>query len=1041
VLEGTFAGADGLDATDACCVCDGGHRYIADRTTVYTKEGSWQLMVHSELLPTSVAGTYTQRNVISAGTLYPWLPTSDAALLSYQELLNLTTYTNSHEEPHNNSRSVHVTVEDGSGRIVTESVTVKVHLLLENRPQVETNQLVLHWQEGDQAVYAVPAATIYDADHNDFFPLKSLKIYSRFAPCAELPCVNKFAVGDVLDANVSGFPSLSKSYDSATGKLQITGRAPVSAYQSVLRSVTYVSEAEEPLIPSDYTNAYTWFRTFAIVATDTADLDSEMKTFIVAVYPINDQMPTVSTSPLPYELHEDEETQVVLQNIVLSDSDSADLPQQSVTLQLNSTNGNSEHLTAMPSTTVSVNWNASQRTLVLTGPATVVDFNAVLAGVTYVNTAEEPGALPSGSARTVTVTLDDNAVSDVVPPVNNAASYMNQFSITIITVDDTSFITVPASPAIEYVEGSPPVTLFGANATSTITDYDSPILQELAVNLAQPIADGAYEALSIAQVVPSWATVTGDGTGTLRIFGPGSIDEYTALLNAITFAHTDANPGNPTAGERIISVQSYDGNSWSAAASVTTVVIPVNDAPILTNVVHTVQFVEETNATLIINSAFNLSDVDSVSAQRWGGALIANPADYPNEGLTALGIDGLSGVRLASPISRCMYTCEQSPDTSTSSASCATDCALVAALHTTGASCSDTCSIGYTGTIACLPMCGFVDAAEQTSWILFEAADDGDLTIFQLEAALKLVRYHNTKDEPVWTDRRVEFFAADRFDHSIASGSSMIVQLIQTNDLPRVVLDPTSRTNTQFGASYSVEFAEGGTPVPLYSASGSSFDVVEDDDHFNIGFSALEVTLETSSALRGEYEGIFFSTGATATRDYAGLSRYDRLYHMHMGELPGEGHTLEHTLNITSFNTGDIAPLSTLDALIKDLRYVNLDHNPVPGSVRTIRIVVRDAAGLASAPQYARITIIARNDAPMADTAYPIQITVDEDTNITLDVLARFEDDSDDFELNAGLISTGVNGTLRITQVPIPYGTVQVSAVSNDTVVLIPPLN
>ena len=77
-------------------------------------------------------------------------------------------------------------------------------------------------------------------------------------------------------------------------------------------------------------------------------------------------------------------------------------------------------------------------------------------------------------------------------------------------------------------------------------------------------------------------------------------------------------------------------------------------------------------------------------------------------------------------------------------------------------------------------MCGFVGDAEQTSWILFEAADDGDLTIFQLEAALKLVRYHNTKDEPVWTDRQVELFASDRFNHSIASGSSMTVQLAQT---------------------------------------------------------------------------------------------------------------------------------------------------------------------------------------------------------------------------------------------------------------------
>ena len=1153
VLEGTFANADGLDATGACCACGGGHRHIANRTTGYTIQDSWQLMVHSELLPTSVAGTYTQRNVISAGPLYPWHPTSDAARLSYRELLGLATYTNSHEEPQNNSRTITVTVEDGSGDVVTEDVTVEVFLLQENRPRVETNRLVLHWQEGEPAVPAVPEATIYDADHNELFPLTALRVYSQFAPCTVLPCANVFAVGDVLDADVSGYPSLSKSYDSETGMLQITGRAPASAYQSVLRSVTYVSEAEEPLIPFDYSTANTWFRTFAIVATDSVGLESETKTFIVAAYPINDQMPTVSTSQQPYVLLEDQEEQVVLQNIVLSDTDSADLPQQSVMLQLNSTNGNSEYLMATSGANVSVRWNASERTLVLTGPATVVDFNTVLAGVTYINTAEEPGALPSGSARTVTVTLNDNAVSEAVVAVNNAANYTHQFQITISMVDDTSFITVPASSAVEYIEGSAPVILFvgadvggvdeglrvtsgaqhcvvtdncvtdgagnysdfeecsvevlgsgvlnavlfdleassacgndyiliggirycgttgpsnlavdantsitwstdtsvvGAGFTicwapatssgSFITDYDSPLLQELEVKIVQPVADGAYEALSIEQAVPSWATVTGDGTGALRIFGAGSIAEYTALLNAITFAHTDANPGNPTAGERTISVRSYDGNTWSLPASITTVVVPVNDAPILSNVAHTVTFVEETEATLIINSAFNLSDVDSVSAQRWGGALIANPADYPEEGLTAPGIDSLSGVRLASMVSRCTYKCEQSLDASASAIACAADCALVDALHTTGAACSDTCSTGYTGTIDCLAVCGFVGDAEQTSWILFEAADDGDLTIFQLEAALKLVRYHNTKDEPVWTDRQVELFASDRFNHSIASGSSMTVQLAQTNDLPRVVLDLTVRANTQLGSSYSVNFAEGGAPVALFNDNGSSFDVVEDDDHFNVGFSALEVTLETSAAFRGEYEGIFLSTGATETRDYTGLSRYDQFYHMHMGELPGERHNLEHAMNITSFATGGIASLSLLDALIKNLRYVNLDHDPVSGSVRTIKIVIRDAAGLASAPEYATITIIARNDAPMVDIAEPIQITVNEDTDITFDVLDRFRDDTDDFELGADLIITGVNSTLRISQAPVPYGTVRVSANSNDSIVFSPQLN
>ncbi|WP_062270382.1 tandem-95 repeat protein [Endozoicomonas arenosclerae] len=98
-------------------------------------------------------------------------------------------------------------------------------------------------------------------------------------------------------------------------------------------------------------------------------------------------------------------------------------------------------------------------------------------------------------------------------------------------------------------------------------------------------------------------------TGTLKLTGFASIEDYEAALANVTYENTSE---DPLAGQRLLSVKINDGQTWSAPVTTYLTVQAVNDAPEMSVSSSTMDY-QENDGYQIIDSSTALSDVDNDS--------------------------------------------------------------------------------------------------------------------------------------------------------------------------------------------------------------------------------------------------------------------------------------------------------------------------------------------------------------------------------------------------------------------------------------------
>ncbi|MGY4575325.1 hypothetical protein ACVWY5_008395 [Bradyrhizobium sp. USDA 3256] len=412
--------------------------------------------------------------------------------------------------------------------------------------------------------------------------------------------------------DVLGFTNqngITGSFNAATGTLTLTGSSSVANYQAALASVTYINTSDNPSALA---------RTVTITTND-GTLDSSPVTDTINVTPVND--PPVVTAGHTLNYTENQAATAFDPAITVSDVDNTTLT--GATVQITGNYANGQDVLAFTSQNgITGSFNAGTGMLTLTGTASVADYQAALASVTYQNTSDNP----SGLARTVTIIANDGTANST--PVTG--------TINVTPVNDPPVTT--AGGTLNYTENQAATVI---DASVNVTDVDSANLTGATVQITGGFAAGQDVLGFVNQ-----NGITGSynsATGVLTLTGNSSVANYKTALDSITYFNSS---DNPSGADRTVSFTVNDGSANSNTSTSTIHVTPVNDAPVVSFGAIT-GFSEPPNGTPAANSTPvtitpNLTITDAEGNNLTDATFVLNNLK-PSDALSIAGHAGNSG--------------------------------------------------------------------------------------------------------------------------------------------------------------------------------------------------------------------------------------------------------------------------------------------------------------------------------------------------------------------------------------------------------------
>jgi hypothetical protein len=492
---------------------------------------------------------------------------------NYQAALASVTYFNTSDNPSGAPRTVTITANDGL--VDSTPVTDTINVTPVNDAPVVTAGHTLSYTENQGPAVLDAALAVSDVD-------------SANLASATVQITTNYVNGEDVLA-FSNTANITGSFDSATGKLTLTGSDTVANYQAALRSITYTDTSENPSGLA---------RTVTIIANDGA-LNSVTKTDTINVTPVNDAPVTTAGGSLNYT--ENQAAAVIDSSVTVTDVDNANMASATVAIGTGFATGQDVLDANVTGTGIGKSYNAATGVLTLTGSDTKTHYQQVLDSVTYFNSSENP----SGADRTINYTVNDGALNSNtstatvhVTPVNDAP---------VVTIGATTAFTEPANgtPAANSV----PVTIA---PSLTVSDVDSAnltqatfVLNNLKPSDALSVSGHAGASGDIGSIhfdITSTAT-----TETVTFTGTDTIAHYNAVLDLVQFNNTSENPDQTARSYTVTAVDDGTGTN-TGSASTTETVTAVNDAP-----VNTVPAEQDTifSRTATAITGLSVSDVDS----------------------------------------------------------------------------------------------------------------------------------------------------------------------------------------------------------------------------------------------------------------------------------------------------------------------------------------------------------------------------------------------------------------------------------------------
>ena len=276
--------------------------------------------------------------------------------------------------------------------------------------------------------------------------------------------------------------------------------------------------------------------------------------------------------------------------LAVTDVDNTTLASATVTIAGNYQNGQ-DVLGFANTLTITGSWNPATATLTLSGIDTLVNYQAALRSVTYVNTSDNPSAL----TRTVKFRANDGTLNS--GPVSR--------TITVTPVDDPPVLGGIESAPLAYTEKNPPMAI---TAGLTVSDVDNTTLVGATVTITGNYQNGqdVLGFVNTGSITGSWNATS----GTLTLTGTDTLADYQAALRSVTYVNTSANPSSLN---RTVAFMANDGTLNGSPVIRTITVTPVDDPPVLSAIESAplVYLVKAPSTT--ITGTLALSDVDNTT--------------------------------------------------------------------------------------------------------------------------------------------------------------------------------------------------------------------------------------------------------------------------------------------------------------------------------------------------------------------------------------------------------------------------------------------
>lgn len=545
--------------------------------------------------------------------------TGNASLEAYETVLETLTYQNVSEAPSDEDRLLDITLSDGESdsdplRAVIEVTPVDDEAVL--AADVAGEAYRDEFVENADPVAVLPATlSITDPDSDQIDGLR-------------------IAITNIQDGGeeliVESLPGdLFASFDA--GVLTISGTASLEVYETVLASIAYVNNGEDPTAGQ---------RDISTQLLQNGVYGSAVQSYI-DVTPVNDA-PVIDTDPDSVDGNEigyqvsytegDDPVSVMDSDFIISDVDSDQLTGVVVTIT-NAKDGD-ELAVITDGTGISADYDPDIGELLLTGDATVEEYQAVLATLTYANISDDP----STDARQIELQTSDG----------QSTSNVTYTTVSVTAVNDATLIghdqQQPGSAyQVTFTEDQAAVNVVAD--TFFVADPDSQQLASATILLANT-PDGADEALSLDYTGDQFDIAYADGV--LTIAGSGTAEEYQTLIREVTYSNASQDPDT---ADRLLSITLNDGDGDSNVVESTIQVSAVNDAP-------DVQidpdnnsgdgprnfrgiWVEDGGPASVVDTALQVIDVDNDTLQ---GARIALD-DFPDQGAETLAVTTVGDIQ------------------------------------------------------------------------------------------------------------------------------------------------------------------------------------------------------------------------------------------------------------------------------------------------------------------------------------------------------------------------------------------------------------
>jgi hypothetical protein len=463
--------------------------------------------------------------------------TGAASAANYQAALDSVTYSFSPSlnDPTNGGgdtvRTINWAASDGVPNSIPASSTLDV---VHVAPTLATGGTVTYVQAGSAA--AVDATlSLSDPDSGGTLTGATVQITSGLLS------------GDTLSADTTGLPSITESYNSATGVLTLSGKDTLADYQAVLRSVTYLSTSANPT-----DNATDPARTVTWTINDGVSANSTTQTSVVDVH----ALPIVTPSGATTTFTQGGSAPPLDGGLTVLDNSSPTLSSATVSIGAGFLSGDTLGFANQNGITGS--YDATTGVLSLKGTASVADYQAALESITFGSSNPNPSSDGTDISRTILWKVSDGAKD----PTGIAASS----TVVNSTVDVHPVPTVVASGEVSLNAGP---------GTSVLLDpgigaYDGTNITGATISIGNGLVSGD---ILVANTAGTSIHASYDAVhGILTLSGNDTIQDYQQVLTTVTFSSNQ-----PQSGVATIAWQITDQNGLSSAVATSTVEINGNE--------------------------------------------------------------------------------------------------------------------------------------------------------------------------------------------------------------------------------------------------------------------------------------------------------------------------------------------------------------------------------------------------------------------------------------------------------------------------------